>query len=209
MGAGYSSFLKRILNGQAQKTFSEPLFKAWHRHNTIEVGTFENFLPSLWKQRDPTDHFKTLTFDAQTMNAASSYPQEQMPADATLFHERVPGEQRSRSRRDHCESCDGEGRKSKTLVKNGEASLLCRKILGCIVLARLNLRTRSIFPLRGTTLIGADMTGALQQSGLRSRTCEFTRLSTCSQKDLCLWGNIEISKTSLDGAFRRRRDLKG
>jgi len=87
--AGYSSFLKRILNGQAQKTFSEPLFKAWHRHNTIEVGTFENFLPSLWKQRDPTDHFKTLTFDALTMNAASSYPQQQMPADATLFHERV------------------------------------------------------------------------------------------------------------------------
>merc|ERR1712113_555743 len=123
--------------------------------------------------------------------------------------ETIPGEQRSRSRRDHCESCDGEGRKSKTLVKNGEASPLCRKILGCIVLARLNHRTRSIFPLRGTTLIGADMTGALQQSGLRSRTCEFTRLSTCSQKDLCLWGNIEISKTSLDGAFRRRPDLKG
>lgn len=111
-----------------------------------------------------TDQFKTLTFDAQTMNAASSYPQQQMLAERNIVsraRETIPGEQRSRSRHDHCESCDGEGRKSKTLVKNGEASLLCRGILGCIVLARLNHRARSIFPLRGTTLIGADMTVAL------------------------------------------------
>jgi len=86
---GCSSCIKALLNNRVKRTFNEPLIRAWRRHNTIEAGTFENFLPSLWKQRDPTDHFKILTYDAKSMNAAASYPRAQLPADPALYEKRV------------------------------------------------------------------------------------------------------------------------
>ena len=49
----------RVLNGRLSSEFGPESFGAWQRHNMIEVGTFENFLPMLFAQKD---NLSTLSF---------------------------------------------------------------------------------------------------------------------------------------------------
>ena len=62
------------------------MFAAWHQHNTIEVATFEHFLPALYAQRDkfkngdPTT--AVLIYDAATMDTAKNLSNDQKVADA-------------------------------------------------------------------------------------------------------------------------------
>lgn len=44
--------LSRLINRRITGSFGTEFFSAWHTHNVIEVGTFEQFLPALYAQRD-------------------------------------------------------------------------------------------------------------------------------------------------------------
>ncbi len=52
MGVSGNNFLAKTINKLLTKELSTDFFEAWHLHNTIEVGTFENFLPALYEQRE-------------------------------------------------------------------------------------------------------------------------------------------------------------
>ena len=44
--------LSRFVNRRMSSAFGPEFFQAWHTHNVIEVGVFENFLPVLYSQAD-------------------------------------------------------------------------------------------------------------------------------------------------------------
>ncbi|MEM6905125.1 MAG: hypothetical protein AAF568_04460, partial [Pseudomonadota bacterium] len=77
--------LARFINRRLSAKFGPEFFDAWHRHNVIEVGVFENFLPALFAQRDDL--------------ARLSYRREMDPApagaqgaqDPALFQARLEG----------------------------------------------------------------------------------------------------------------------
>ena len=54
IGASGSNPVAKFVNHRITSQFSPEFFEAWQRHNVIEVGTFENFLPILYAQRDNT-----------------------------------------------------------------------------------------------------------------------------------------------------------
>ncbi|MEL6467916.1 MAG: hypothetical protein AAFQ58_23380, partial [Pseudomonadota bacterium] len=66
---------------------------AWHRHNVIEVGTFENFLPALFAQRDD---LATLEY-AREMNPVQPEQEPQVGYDKSLFESRLRGYENSNS----------------------------------------------------------------------------------------------------------------
>ncbi len=51
IGVSGNDFVSRIINKKIAGDFGTEFFSAWQRHNVIEVGTFENFLPVLFNQR--------------------------------------------------------------------------------------------------------------------------------------------------------------
>lgn len=52
IGASGNNPVSRVINRRITSEFSPEFFDAWQRHNVIEVGTFENFLPALFHQKD-------------------------------------------------------------------------------------------------------------------------------------------------------------
>ena len=61
----------------------------WHLHNAIEVGTFENFLPAIYQQREDKGNLEY----SRSMNSISNDEPPQVGFDRTLFERRVQGYQ--------------------------------------------------------------------------------------------------------------------
>ena len=73
------------MNARLSSEFGPEFFEAWQRHNVIEVGTFENYLPVLFAQRDDLSN---LSFSS----AQDPAPQGiQKGHDRSLFDTRVAG----------------------------------------------------------------------------------------------------------------------
>ena len=86
----------RLINNRVKAHFSPEFFEAWQTHNVIEVGTFENFLPALFAQRQDGNllHYRT------ELNTAPS-PAGQEGHDRGLFEERVAGYKHSNNAHEH------------------------------------------------------------------------------------------------------------
>ncbi|MEL6475492.1 MAG: hypothetical protein AAFQ21_15615, partial [Pseudomonadota bacterium] len=67
--------------------YSPEFFAAWQLHNTIEVGTFENFLPALYQQRSD---LSSLNY-SKSMNPMAGVGDVQSAQSSALFQERVAG----------------------------------------------------------------------------------------------------------------------
>ena len=87
IGAGGNNLISRFINQRIKGHFSPEFFEAWHTHNVIEVGTFENFLPALYEQR----HSPDMISYSKSMNCASSYQTSKEAYDPSLFEQRMQG----------------------------------------------------------------------------------------------------------------------
>ncbi|MEM6808356.1 MAG: hypothetical protein AAF574_03895, partial [Pseudomonadota bacterium] len=86
IGVSSSNAIGRSINRRITGHFSPEFFEAWQTHNVIEVGTFENFLPALYAQRE-----QGILLDYEkSMNAAQS-PASQVGYNRDLFLERLRG----------------------------------------------------------------------------------------------------------------------
>lgn len=86
MGVNGNNILSKTLNKLITRELNTDFFSAWHLHNTIEVGTFENFLPALYAQRHEGNfHY------SKAMNPTFSDDKEQKGYSEKLFKERVEG----------------------------------------------------------------------------------------------------------------------
>lgn len=90
IGVTGNNAIARLVNGRIKKSFSPEFFEAWQTHNVIEVGTFENFLPPLFAQREQGND---LSYE-RGMNEAPS-PVDQLGYDRALFDERIEGYKRT------------------------------------------------------------------------------------------------------------------
>lgn len=52
IGVSGSGLLPKQINSKITGSYGPEFFAAWQRHNVIEVGTFENFIPALYDQRN-------------------------------------------------------------------------------------------------------------------------------------------------------------
>ncbi|MEM1402760.1 MAG: hypothetical protein AAGG55_05465 [Pseudomonadota bacterium] len=86
IGVSSDSAIGRLINRRIAKHFSPEFFEAWQTHNVIEVGTFENFLPALFDQRD---RLESLSYSKSANTALS--PEGQQSFDNALFLERLEG----------------------------------------------------------------------------------------------------------------------
>ncbi len=80
IGATGSGPLIRAFNRRLTAHYPPEFFEAWHLHNTIEVGVFENFLPALYALRAAP----RLRF-ARDMDARPPSPATQTGHDKALF----------------------------------------------------------------------------------------------------------------------------
>lgn len=87
IGASGDNFITRQMNRKLTGQYGPEFFEAWRRHNVIEVGVFENFLPALFAQKDD---LSKLSF-ARAMDAAPSAPDGQSAQDPALFARRLAG----------------------------------------------------------------------------------------------------------------------
>lgn len=87
IGAPGNHALVRFVNQKIGSHFSTEFFEAWHLHNVIEVGTFENFLPALFAQRDDRQNLAY----SKDMNPIGPDANEQVGFDQALFEKRVQG----------------------------------------------------------------------------------------------------------------------
>ncbi|MEL6368000.1 MAG: hypothetical protein AAFQ16_08595 [Pseudomonadota bacterium] len=86
IGVSADNAIGRSINKRITSHFSPEFFEAWQTHNVIEVGTFENFLPALFEQRD-----KGVLLDYEkSMNNAQA-PAAQRGHDRELFLDRLRG----------------------------------------------------------------------------------------------------------------------
>ncbi|MEX0309140.1 MAG: hypothetical protein AB3N17_02735 [Tateyamaria sp.] len=76
--------VSRLINRRITASFGPQFFEAWHTHNVIEVGTFENFLPVLFEQRDQGDHLRYARHEADIARDAP-----QAGHDLTLLEQRI------------------------------------------------------------------------------------------------------------------------
>ncbi|MEM9574929.1 MAG: hypothetical protein AAF870_06855 [Pseudomonadota bacterium] len=83
---GTSPIAKRI-NRKITQSYAPEFFDAWHLHNTIEVGVFENFLPALFAQYKSGSALKYET----SMDPMASMNGVQAAQDPELFRARVEG----------------------------------------------------------------------------------------------------------------------
>lgn len=87
IGVGGDNFLARQINKGLSAKFGPEFFEAWHRHNVIEVGVFENFLPALYAQRNNSGALEyRREMDCKPMPSG-----EQNGHDRTLFQKRLDG----------------------------------------------------------------------------------------------------------------------
>ncbi|MEM0896441.1 MAG: hypothetical protein AAGJ79_06110 [Verrucomicrobiota bacterium] len=76
-----------FLNSRITSHFSPEFFEAWHLHNAIEVGTFENFLPALYEQRSDIGNLRY----SRDMNRIGQNEVPQTGYNRSLFEQRVRG----------------------------------------------------------------------------------------------------------------------
>lgn len=77
----------RWVNRRISAKFGPEFFAAWHRHNVIEVGVFENFLPAVYAQREDTGSLEY----RRDMDKAPGEHLSQVGYDKGLFDARVAG----------------------------------------------------------------------------------------------------------------------
>lgn len=87
IGASGNNPLVRAFNRRLTKEYSPEFFAAWHLHNTIEVGTFENFLSALFAQSSDGSGFRY----AVSMNPMKTEIGQQSAQSPDLFRSRVEG----------------------------------------------------------------------------------------------------------------------
>lgn len=87
MGISGDNFISRQLNKKITQHFSPEFFEAWHLHNAIEVGVFENFLPPLYAQRENMEELHY----AKHMNPDLPSPASLSGFDKSLFEQRING----------------------------------------------------------------------------------------------------------------------
>ncbi|MEM7620856.1 MAG: hypothetical protein AAF228_10425 [Pseudomonadota bacterium] len=85
IGVSANNFIARQLNKKITQHYSTEFFEAWHLHNTIEVGVFENFLPSLYAQRNSMDQLHY----SKSMNPNHPSPKELRGFDKDLVEQRL------------------------------------------------------------------------------------------------------------------------
>lgn len=87
IGASGDDMASRFINKRLTSKFGPEFFTAWQRHNVIEVGTFESFLPALFAQKGNLDSLEY----AREMDPIPSGAEQQQPFDQGLFSQRVNG----------------------------------------------------------------------------------------------------------------------
>ncbi|MEM8652246.1 MAG: hypothetical protein AAGF54_17065 [Pseudomonadota bacterium] len=87
IGASGNGFVSTMINRKISETYGPEFFAAWQRHNVIEVGTFENFLPALYAQKDKIE---TLEY-AREMNPMKDDTATLEAHDKALFDRRLNG----------------------------------------------------------------------------------------------------------------------
>ncbi|MEM9706067.1 MAG: hypothetical protein AAF850_08320, partial [Pseudomonadota bacterium] len=92
IGASGNNPVARALNQKITRDYSPEFFAAWHLHNTIEVGTFENFLPALYDQRSDLSNLHY----SRSMNPMADMNNIQSAYSTSLFEERVAGYQNAK-----------------------------------------------------------------------------------------------------------------
>ncbi|MEM6583692.1 MAG: hypothetical protein AAF699_20605 [Pseudomonadota bacterium] len=97
IGVSGSDPISKFINKRIKSHFSPEFFEAWHTHNVIEVGTFENFLPSLYEQKDKQNRVKY----SMSMNRAALYQQSTNAYDSRLFEERMAGYRDAKNTHDY------------------------------------------------------------------------------------------------------------
>ena len=85
IGTGADNQIARLLNARLSSKFGPEFFEAWQRHNVIEVGTFENFLPVFFAQKND---LSTLSYSRAQDPAPKG---QQQGFDRSLFDARVAG----------------------------------------------------------------------------------------------------------------------
>ena len=98
-----------------KKGISEEWYREWNRHNVIEVGTFENFLPRLYDQRDilvnkPVSEW-IMEYDAKTDDAAKNLPIQNESHDPSLVDSRMDGYMKSDDTHQHLRTTQALGDK--------------------------------------------------------------------------------------------------
>ena len=91
IGATGNNPIARLINRRITGEYSPEFFAAWQRHNVIEVGTFENFLPALFAQKYD---LAALEY-SRDMNPNLPSPDTQRGHDRALFENRIAGYVRS------------------------------------------------------------------------------------------------------------------
>lgn len=87
IGATGNNPVARFINRRITGEYGPEFFAAWQRHNVIEVGTFENFLPALFAQNltgSPLEY-------TREMNPDLPSPDTQQGYDKALFDSRLNG----------------------------------------------------------------------------------------------------------------------
>lgn len=87
IGLSGQDLVSKCINRKLTKQASTTFFEAWHLHNTIEVGTFENFLPVLFAQRA---NMTSLHY-SKDMSPPLPSPVTQKGYSEALFNERLCG----------------------------------------------------------------------------------------------------------------------
>lgn len=89
MGQHNAGPLSNLIRSKIAAGFTAEMIRSWNRHNSIEVGTFENFLPAIWEQRETVRSGGVPVYDAATMNGAKGLPAQVGGASVDLFDRRV------------------------------------------------------------------------------------------------------------------------
>lgn len=85
IGVSGGNYFSRKINKKVSAKFGPEFFEAWRRHNVVEVGVFENFLPALYAQRsEPT----SLAYRRE-MDPAPTSPAPQTGVSQALFDARL------------------------------------------------------------------------------------------------------------------------
>ena len=87
IGVSGNGFFSRLINKKIAGHFGTEFFSAWQRHNVIEVGTFENFLPALFNQR----HDLSQLAYSPDMDPVKDHEETQAGYSQELFDKRLEG----------------------------------------------------------------------------------------------------------------------
>ncbi|MEL6575388.1 MAG: hypothetical protein AAFQ81_05795 [Pseudomonadota bacterium] len=84
IGVSGNGPVSRFINRRMTAAYGPEFFTAWHTHNVIEVGVFENFLPALYAQRADAPDLRFSRSDSIVPPGNG-----QTGFDAALFEKRV------------------------------------------------------------------------------------------------------------------------